>query len=198
MKDPDEALPEGRPLQLSDAMLLDGLQRGSHEAFATLFLRHYSAVHAILYRLLGNAEEAEDVAQEVFLKLYQHPLVGTREHNLRAWLYRVATNLGYNALRAGRRRQERQERSEREPQAEVADPVALTLAREERETVREVLGRLSQPQQACLILRYQGLSYAEVAEVLQVSPSSVGTLLARAEAEFKRHYVALQKGGREL
>jgi len=193
--DAEDLQPEESPLQLSDAVLLDGLRQGSHEAFATLFLRHYSPVRDLLYRLLGDVDEAEDVAQEVFLKLYQRPLSSEREHNLRAWLYRVATNLGYNALRAGRRRQERDRRADREVRQTVAGPDALVLAKEERRAVRETLARLSSQQAALLVLRYEGLSYAEVAAVLQVSPRSIGTMLARAEAEFKRQYLAGQKGG---
>ena len=195
--DGDDLLQEGQPLQLSDAVLLEGLRRGSHEAFSSLFLRHYAPVRDLLWRLLGDADEADDVAQEVFLKLYQRPLAGDREHNLRAWLYRVATNLGYNALRAERRRHERQARVERERSESLTEPDELALAKEEREIVRTTLARLPQQQQACLVLRYQGLSYAEVAEVLQVSSKSIGTLLARAEAAFRKQYLASRKGGEE-
>jgi RNA polymerase sigma-70 factor, ECF subfamily len=194
VKDNDDTLLERRTLQLSDAMLLEGLGRGNHEAFATLFARHYGSVHALLYRLLGDADEAEDVAQEVFLKLYERPLAGSREHNLRAWLYRVATNLGYNVLRAGQRRRERHERADRERTDSPDDPASLAIAVEERITVRQALADLSEKHQSCLLLRYQGLSYAEIAEVLGVSPGSVGTILARAEADFRRKYLALQKG----
>jgi RNA polymerase sigma-70 factor, ECF subfamily len=198
VKDNDDTLLERCTLQLSDAMLLDGLERGSHEAFATLFTRHYASVHALLYRLLGDADEAEDVAQEVFLKLYERPLSGSREHNLRAWLFRVATNLGYNVLRAGQRRRERHERAERERADSREDPASAALAVEERFTVRRALAGLSEKHQSCLLLRYQGLSYAEIAEVLRIAPGSVGTILARAEADFRHKYLALQKGGDEV
>ncbi len=89
----------------SDALLLEDLQAGQEAAFAELFQRHYRRVYGILYRLVG--EEADDLAQEVFLRLYQRP-PGGADPGLSTWLHRVATRLGYNALRAERRRQSRQ------------------------------------------------------------------------------------------
>jgi RNA polymerase sigma-70 factor (ECF subfamily) len=177
-----------------DGALLDGLRRGDESAYEAIFARHWSAVYAVLYRLVGTREEAEDLAQEVFLKLHQRPLPPEREHNLPGWLYRVATNLGYNALRASRRRQARQERVAEPESSTEGPPLEAALAAEEREAVRQVLATMPPRQQACLVLRHQGLSYAEVAAALGVASSSVGTLLARAEAEFRRRYVA-QRGG---
>jgi RNA polymerase sigma-70 factor (ECF subfamily) len=176
-----------------DAELLEGLRRGEPRAFDALFERHWSAVYGVLFRLTGTREEAEDLAQEVFLKLYQRA-PGGGEANVGGWLYRVATNLGYNALRARRRRGDREARvAELEPVSDAADssdsPLAAVIAAETRLAVREVLAALPERQQAILILRHQGLSYAEVATALGVAPGSVGTLLARAEREFKRRYM---------
>jgi len=183
-----------RVLEMSDGALLDGLRRGDEGAFAALFERHWTAVYGVLFRLVGSREEAEDLAQEVFLKLHRRPLPPQREHNLPGWLYRVATNAGYNALRARRRREARQALAAESPAEEQSPPLEATLAAEEREAVREVLSAMSERQQACLVLRHQGLSYAELAVALGVAPGSVGTLLARAEAEFRRRYLE-QRGG---
>lgn len=179
---------------MSDGALLDGLRRGDDRAFATLFARHWAGVYGVLYRLVGSREEAEDLAQEVFLKLHRQPLAPEREHNLPGWLYRVATNAGYNALRARQRRLAREDRAADRPDASEQAPLEVALAEEEREAVRAVLATLPARQQACLVLRHQGLSYAEVAAALGVAPSSVGTLLSRAEAEFRRRYLQ-QRGG---
>lgn len=183
-------------LEMSDGALLEGLRRGDDRAYGALFERHWTSVYSVLYRLVGSREEAEDLAQEVFLKLHRQPLAPDREHNLPGWLYRVATNLGYNALRSNRRRLAREGLAEDRPTgAEPSSPpLEAAVAAEERAAVRAVLATLSERHQACLMLRYEGLSYAEIAAAIGVAPGSVGTILSRAEAEFKRRYLN-QRGG---
>lgn len=181
-------------MQASDTLLLKGLRAGKEDAFESLFARHWQRVYGVLFRLVGTREEAEDLAQEVFLKLYRNPPRLDGGLDLSPWLYRVATNLGYNALRRGGREARRQERAEGFARAEEAtgigavDPERETVAEEERQAVRRALAGLSEREQACLVLRHSGLSYAEVAAALEVKASSIGTLLARAEERFRRVY----------
>jgi RNA polymerase sigma-70 factor (ECF subfamily) len=137
--------------------------------------------------LLGNRAEAEDVTQELFIKLHRQPLAGGREHNLTAWLYRTATNMGYNAIRR-RRRWWQRNRLLVPDEAGEPDPADLAADRELRARVRAALARLPQRQSQLLLLRQLGLSYAELAEACEVAPGSVGALLARAAAAFRRHY----------
>ena len=90
---------------LNDTALLSSTARGDTAAFETLFQRHYDRVYGILFRLVGERGEAEDLAQEAFLRLHAHARRRRNsDDNVSAWLYRVATNLGYNALRDRRRR----------------------------------------------------------------------------------------------
>jgi RNA polymerase sigma-70 factor, ECF subfamily len=103
-----------------------------------------------------------------------------------AWLCRVALNRGYNALRGERRERARFGRmAEPDPQA---DPHAELLRAEDRVRVRAALARLPERQSKLLLLRYSGLSYAEIAAIVDVAPGSVGTLLARAERAFLAEY----------
>ena len=185
-------------LDVSDAVLLDRLRNGDKQAFSALFLRYYQSVHNMLARTTGDSHEAEDLSQEVFVRLYRHPLDANRQHNLRAWLYRVALNLSLNARRAKQRESGRCERAHRltEQQRHTDGDTEDSLLRgEEQERVRRALDLLAPRQRQCLILRYEGFTYAEIAQVLEVSPGSVGTLLARAEAEFTRCYKALGEEG---
>jgi len=132
------------------------------------------------------------VAQQVFLRLYRRPpkACGT---SLGAWLHRVALNLGYNTLRS-RRRQERYEgiihllSQEMDPKPLERESEIRIAQEEMKRQVRATLARLKKRQAAILVLRYSGKSYREIAEVLKVSPSSVGTLLARAERAFREVY----------
>lgn len=189
---------------LSDSMLVEGVRRGDEEAFETLFRRYYQQVYRVAYRLLGSHDEAEDLVQETFIRLHRHPLADGRAPNVGGWLYRVATNLGYNALRARLRQGTRQQRAERiverEEPIRIAeqDPAQQAARHEEQHLVRQALASLPQRQQACLLLRGEGLSYAEIAAALGVAPGSVGTILARAESELRRQYLALLEGGQEV
>jgi len=176
-------------VSVSEAVRLAKVWQGDEAAFENLFQTHYPRVYALLLRLVGTAAEAEDLAQDVFIQLYRHPLKPGREHNLAAWLYRVATNLGYNALRSEKRLAARREALARASLAEAslrsaADPAAEALRAEERAQVRAVLAQLPLPQAQLLILRQAGFAYKELAEILEVAPGSIGTLLARAERAF--------------
>lgn len=173
-------------------------------SFDALFLEHYDQVYGVLIRLLGNREEAEDLTQETFLRLYRSHLPAEQSHNLSGWLYRVATRLGYNALRARRRRLQHEQALAQTALAEQAgDPTDLAdvaALSEERQRVRSVLAELPERQAQLLLLRHLGLSYKELAAVLDVAPSSVGTLLARAEQAFEARYraalpLSLERGG---
>jgi RNA polymerase sigma-70 factor (ECF subfamily) len=171
--------------------------------FDELFKTHYEGVYRLLYRIVGTREEAEDLAQETFLRLHRanhlwnpHHLPAEHPHNIRGWLYRVASNLAYNALRGEGRRQRRQ--AEMARQALVTgrgedDPAEMVVRGDDRQAVRRALASLSQQQAQLLLLRHAGLSYRELAEALGVAPGSVGTLLARAETAFEKSYLKQER-----
>ena len=179
------------PLSQTEA-LLGELRRGSQDAFEAIFRTYYGRVFSLAYRLLGSAPEADDVAQEAFLRLYLRPLPAGREHNLLGWLLRVTTNLGYNALRSRRRREANESRAGNDPVDEV-EPADAAAGADTTARVRAVLARLPERQAQILLLRHAGLSYAELAAALGVAQGSVGTLLARAERAFRQLYAQLEE-----
>lgn len=178
------------------------LGRGRDEAgaarFEASFLRHYGRVHGLLRRLLGTDEAAEDAAQEVFLRLYRQEGPPGDDEGLARWLTRVATNVGLNILRSDRRHLARLRRTALLEQAdgpvreERQDPARAAIAHEETATVRAVIDGMGERARTILLLRHSGLAYAEIADALGVAPGSVGTLLARAEREFRQRYEASQ------
>jgi RNA polymerase sigma-70 factor (ECF subfamily) len=177
-------------------MLLEGLRAGDEASFERLFHRHYDRVFHLLHQLMGNPEEAEELAQEVFIRLHRRPLPrgDPRGDNVSGWLYRVATNLGYNALRGRKRRERREYEAMRNtPLAAPSAAAEAEAAVRERE-VRAALACLKPRQGQLLLLRQMGFSYRELADALDVSPSSIGTLLARAERAFRDAY---EGGGHE-
>jgi len=159
------------------------------------FRQHWSRVYALLFRLVGDNDEAEDLALETFWRLYRRsPVVD--ENKLGGWLYRVATNLGFNALRSRRRRKQYEARAGASAleQGKPLDPAQALEQNQERQRVHTALERMKPRSARLLVLRYSNLTYAEIAEAMGVAPGSVGTLLARAETEFERHYRQLEGG----
>jgi len=158
--------------------------------FEAVFQQHWPRLVALLFRLTGDRDEAEDLALEVFWRLHRKPSVREASEDPGGWLYRVATRLGYNALRNRKRR----DRYEQEAAVQIANtsaqpaPETQVEQRQERERVRKILARMRPRSAQLLILRHSGLSYAEMAAALSIAPVSVGTLLARAEKEFERLY----------
>ena len=171
----------------SDDVLLERLRRHDETAFEDLFLRYYPQVYRVLFGVVGNAQEAEDLVQETFIVLYRRPPRLPNATALGPWLYRVAVNRGYNALRGARRARLRVEQLPIDA-AQPDDPAAEYLRREERARVRLTLARLAERDAKLLLLRYAGLSYAEIAAAMEVAAGSVGTLLVRAERAFTKAY----------
>ena len=163
--------------------------KGSTAEFDALFLEHWQPICRVLMRLVGDHAEAEDLALEAFWQLYSRPPTNDHTENIGGWLYRVATNLGLNALRARKRRTRYEEQAARqESEKGTVDAFDQIAAEEEQLRVREVLATMETRQAQLLLLRHSGMPYAQVANALGVSANSIGTLLARAEREFEKRY----------
>jgi RNA polymerase sigma factor (sigma-70 family) len=152
-----------------------------------VFRAAYPRVVGVAARVLGSQDEAEDVAQEVFLSFGRSAVPAGEAVG---WLSVAAAHTALNHVRSDRRRTTRE--STTGHGETVAPDVADTVVTiEERRRVRAALARLPRRQAVALILRHSGLSYAEVAAALDLSPGSVGTTVRRAEAalreELNRH-----------
>ena len=166
--------------------------------FRRIFQQHYARIVDILVRLLGDRGHADEVANDAFWRLYRQPTL-QGDGNVGGWLYRTATNLGIDALRMSARRRGHEEAAGRIAQENIQDGPLDDLLREETcRRVRRVLSLLKPAQAQLLILRSAGLSYKEIADALEVKATSVGTMLNRAEEEFRNRYVALHPNEEEL
>ncbi|MDF2926793.1 MAG: hypothetical protein K0R57_5707 [Paenibacillaceae bacterium] len=167
-----------------------GEDRPIPELFQRLFREHYPGVARKLYALTGDYAAAEDLAQEVFLRLYQNP--PDRLEAVGAWLHRVLTRVAYDYLR---QRASSKSLLEKETARVTAGPESAAPSGEtevirewEKQVVRRVLQKLSDRDRNALVLREEGYSYEEIALRLGVNPKIVGTLLARAEERLKKTY----------
>ena len=166
-----------------------GAVRGAVRAdLEEVFRREYPFVVGVAARVLGDRGLAEDVAQEVFLAFGRSAVPAAEA---RGWLSVAAAHTALNALRSGRRRTTREVAAAATHPTVVSDVADAVVTRDERRLVRAALARLPRKQAVALVLRHSGLSYAEVAAALDLSPGSVGTIVRRAEAalreELNRH-----------
>ena len=161
---------------------------GDAAAFAPLVESHQERLLHLCERLLGDAEEARDAAQEVFLKAYRKAGAVRPQGQVYTWLYRIAVNHCLNKLR--RRRlvrflrwddpEERQAPAFDPPDA-GADPAAALDARRRWQVTRRAIARLPENQRSVLVLvRFEGLSYKQVAAVLGITEGAVESRLFRA------------------
>jgi RNA polymerase sigma factor (sigma-70 family) len=148
-----------------------------------VFRRDYRLVVGVAARVLGSQDQAQDVAQDVFLAFNRSSVPATEA---RGWLSVAAAHTALNVLRSSRRRASREETVSAPDHAVVADVADDVVTLDERRRVRAALGRLPHAQAVALVLRHSGLSYAEVASALSLSPGSVGTTIRRAESALRK------------
>ncbi len=158
----------------NEAELIARAQEGDRRAFNRLVLRHREGVINVVYRMCGDANFADEAAQEAFIRAWQH-LPGYRPRSpFRNWLYRIATNVARDALR-------REEKTVDIDMVPVADstqgPRAALEAQELSERVQQAVLSLPPASRAVLVLReYEGLSYKEIADTLGIP---MGTVMSR-------------------
>jgi RNA polymerase sigma-70 factor (ECF subfamily) len=147
-----------------------------------VFRTAYPRVVAVAARVLGSRAEAEDVAQEVFLAFGRSSVPAG---DALGWLSVAAAHTALNHLRTYRRRAAREEAASEAP-VTAPDAADAVVTLDERRRVREALARLPRTQAVALVLRHSGVSYAEVAAALDLSPGSVGTTVRRAESALRK------------
>jgi RNA polymerase sigma factor (sigma-70 family) len=148
-----------------------------------VFRADYPRVVAVAARVLGSRDQAEDVAQEVFLAFGRSAVPAAEAPG---WLCVAAAHTALNLIRSGRRRASREEVVAGSQPQVVPDVAEDVVVREERSRVRAALARLPHKQAVVLVLRHSGLSYADVAAALDLSPGSVGTTVRRAESALRK------------
>lgn len=156
-----------------------------------LFDEVYPPLFRYCHRLTADTDVAEDVAQETFVRLLERR-PGDSGDGLRPWMYRVATNL----IRDRARQEANRSRilAGAPPRDPTPSPEGMVERKEQIREVREVLNRLSFRDREILILRQEGLSYKEIAQILDVAPTSIGTLLARSLKRFATAYRKEKEG----
>lgn len=186
--------------QLPEARLISRLRERDLDAFEELVSHFEKPVYSLCYRLLGDAEEARDAAQETFLKVYRG-LGGFRgEAGLKTWIYRIAINQAMNQRRWWRRRHRDETfsldltRGESDrtigsllPDNRASSPEEMAISSEREGQIMRALGEIKQEYRVALILReIEELSYEEIAESIGISIGTVKSRIARGREELRR------------
>jgi RNA polymerase sigma-70 factor (ECF subfamily) len=184
-------------LSNDEDFLVQAARQGNLEAFNQLVLTYQGQVFALAYRLLGDREQAADVAQETFLSAFQH--IGRFQRGyLRAWLLRIATNLCYDALRRRRSRPTapletlltQPDASELHSHEAETDPETYAEQQELAQEIQRALNRLPPEQRAAVVLcDNEGFPYAEAAQILGISLGTLKSRLSRGRARLRDYFL---------
>jgi RNA polymerase sigma-70 factor (ECF subfamily) len=190
----------------ADAQLMLRFKAGDLAAFEELFARHARPLVSFAFRFVRNREVAEELAQEVFLKVHDAAPGYRPEAKFTTWLYRIATNVCLNEIRRApyRTRHESLDALAGDdpdmPLLELEDtaraPADVVLERRAvAELLKQALATLPEKQRIAFILnKYQELSYAEVAEVMRISEKAVKSLIHRAKEAMAQRLRPLMHG----
>lgn len=173
-------------------------QEGNTEAFRQLFDENKQKIFSLAYRYAKNAEDAEDILQETFIKAYNslHKFHVQQETEFSAWVYRIGINCSIDHLRKNKIKKDKYIDVDNMPNIssnkEGSDPEHSSLLKEVRKSLEQVLNKLPARQRMIFILRhYQQLSIKEIAEYLKCSEGSVKKQLFRAFSEVKKQFKRL-------
>jgi RNA polymerase sigma-70 factor (ECF subfamily) len=174
---------------------------GDDYAFEILVQRHQASILNLIYRFVGNRTEAKDLAQEVFVRVWQAAKSYKPKAKFSTWIYRIAVNLCLNELKSVKRRRLIPLGTEEKPDSEYStpsnvsqSPEDLLLAKERGHQISEALRSLPENQRMALILkRYDNLSYDEIGRVMGCSVSAVESLLVRAKKNLQEKLIFSEK-----
>ncbi|TPW07495.1 MAG: RNA polymerase sigma factor, sigma-70 family [bacterium] len=183
-------MPEGP----ADSALAVRARDGDGHAFTELVRRHQERVYRIIYRILRNRDEAEDVTQVTFVRAFRSLLKYKEEFPFHPWLYRIAVNTSFTQL--AKRKREKLVDIEKVPERLVPRPGGEESAleaverREMVDRIRKALPDLPEEQRLVFLLRVnEGLSYDQIAETLEIPRGTVMSRLSRAREALRKRLV---------
>jgi RNA polymerase sigma-70 factor (ECF subfamily) len=177
--------------ELSSEDLMARIAERDDSAFEILVHRHQTSILNLIYRFIGDRTQAKDLAQEVFIRVWQAAKTYKPEAKFTTWIYRITANLCFNELKSARRKKWfsfnwSDEDGKHTFEETLADNVPsaedILLEKERSRQISDALHSLPDNQRIALVLkRYDDLSYVEIAQIIGCSVSAVESLLVRAK-----------------
>ena len=175
-----------------DVRLMRLMSAGDTQAFEELIERHQSLVAGTVARMLGSNSEVEDIAQQVFIRVWKSAGLYTPRAKITTWLLKITRNLVFNELRRTRRRAQVPIQTEPDaaeiPLKDETNPTpdASLLENELQEAIEKAITELPERQRMALVLRrYEELNYEQIADILDLSVPAVKSILFRARTELR-------------
>jgi RNA polymerase sigma-70 factor (ECF subfamily) len=170
--------------QLAEDQLIEAAKQGDRDAFGELVLMHYQGVINVVYRMTGEMQLAEDVAQEAFIRAWTKLHTYRPISSFRSWVYRIANNAALDILR---RRKEQVDIDDLPIPTSGTGVEQSVIHQQQAEVVRKAVLALPDASRSVLILReYEGLSYQEIADSLEIPLGTVMSRLAYARGKLKQ------------
>jgi RNA polymerase sigma-70 factor (ECF subfamily) len=180
-----------RPEDDEDVRLMRLVARGDTTAFQQLIERHQTLIAGTVARMLGSNSEVEDVAQQVFIRVWKSAGRYVPRAKFTTWLLKITRNLVFNEMRRSKRQAHVPMQTEAEETIPLRDettqsPDASLLESELQKAIEEAISELPETQRMALVLRrYEELSYEEIADVLDLSVPAVKSVLFRARTDLR-------------
>ena len=193
---------------LKERDLIRRAKQGDMLAFEELILKHEKIVYNLALRMMNHGEDAKDISQEVFLKAYRSLSNFDERSAFSTWLYRITHNTCIDEMRKRKGKQsfsleEELEHEEGSMQRQIADegytPEESLLRAEQRNEILQALDNLSEEHKAAIVLRdVKGLSYEEIAEILEVTLGTVKSRISRGRNQLKNEILKIREQNEKM
>jgi RNA polymerase sigma-70 factor (ECF subfamily) len=187
-------IPTNESVELDDRQLVEQIRQGDDGAFETLVRRKTSKVYGLCYRVIGNSEDAKDISQLVFLKLWENLEKYDATYAFDTWLYRMVTNVAIDFMRSKQSRDNAVNSNLRLVKTSVDAEQTVTVARKEVESVFNAVSNVLSPKQKTIFVmsEMEDLRSSEIAKVLGCRESTVRNHLFNArklmQAQLKKRF----------
>ena len=190
-------------MAVSDGELIERFNNENKEAFEELIQRYQHKVYNTTFRMLGNHEDALDMAQETFIRVYKSLASFKKNSSFSTWFFRITTNICRDELRKRQRKLKTLSISEGEEHNKIIleddeknNPEKISISQELSTTIQEKVNQLPTEQRMVFVLReFQDLSYQEIADILDISMGTVKSRLSRARKALREDLNKIIKNG---
>ncbi len=187
---------------MDDNKLIELIKANNQDAFRDMVIKYQTLVINTCYGFVHNQDDAQDIAQEVFIEVYRSIHKFRQESKLSTWLYRISTNKSINYIRDNKKNKWllsldllfEKEQPENENNTSVDSPQEVLEQDEKKKILYQAIDNLPDNQKIAFTLyKYDDLSYKEIAEVMKISLSSVESLIFRAKRNLQKKLISLYK-----